>query len=251
MKVNTSCDQLELYSPADRSINNPLRIQHLPTGDIIDFFMPYEIEDSEDFIDFLRAVREAKSTDAIRIHIDCCGGNVDTAYIIRDTLNISQATIEIFVEGMCASAATIIMLAGDQWEILEHAHVMVHAWTGGVYGKWHEQKSRFHFDEKCYETAWRKTYKEFLTDQEIEEVLNGKDIWLTAEETLNRLGKFKEKDIRRQQLIDKIAREKQEEINKELEIALSAFDKEEKEKEKQQAKKVKAESKSSHGRKQK
>ena len=88
MKVNTSCDQLELYSPADRSINNPLRIQHLPTGDIIDFFMPYEIEDSEDFIDFLRAVREAKSTDAIRIHIDCCGGNVDTAYIIRDTLNI-------------------------------------------------------------------------------------------------------------------------------------------------------------------
>lgn len=231
----TSCDQFEEY-PESKSVNNPLKIQHLPTGDIIDFFLPFEIEDSEDFIDFIRAIREAKSTDLIRIHIDCCGGNVDTALILCDNLKYSKATVEISVEGLCASAATLIMLAGDQWEILEHAHIMIHAWSGMLYGKWHEQQAKFHFDEDYFESVWRQIYKGFLTDQEIEDVLNGKDIWLTATETLERLGKFKEKDIRRQQIIDQIAKEQQAEINKRLEIALAAFDKEEKAKEKEQEK---------------
>lgn len=245
----TSCEQLENYQ--EKSVNNPLKIQHLPSGDIIDFFLPFEIEDSEDFIDFLRAVREAKSTDLIRIHIDCCGGDVGTAFIIYDTLRMTQATVEISVEGICASAASLIMLAGDQWEILEHAHVMIHAWSGMIYGKWHEQKAKFHFDEKSTEEDWRKAYKGFLTDQEIEEVLDGKDIWLTASETLDRLGKFKEKDIRRQQIIDQIAREQQAEINKKLEVALSAFDKEEKAKEKEyeKAKAKKASSSTSRSKK--
>ncbi len=239
MKRRTSCDPFD-ECPEGKSINNPLKIQHLPSGDIIDFFLPFEIEDSEDFIDFIRAIREAKATDLIRIHIDCCGGDVSTALILCDNLKYSKATVEISVEGLCASAATLIMLSGDQWEILEHAHIMIHAWSGMIFGKWHEQKAKFQFDKTYFEDVWRKLYKGFLTDQEIEEVLNGRDIWLTASETLDRLGKFKEKDIRRQQIIDQIAKEQQEEINKKLAVALSAFDKEEKIKEKEQEKAKKA-----------
>lgn len=205
--------------------NNPLRIQSLPTGDIIDFYLPIEIDSGiDEYIDFFRAVTDAKSTDTIVVHINCYGGDINTAFNIIDVLNQSQARVQINLEGECASAASMIMLCGDQWSISEHSRVMIHAWSSWKVGKWNEQQSSFDFDKKWLEPAFRDTYKDFLTESEIEDVLRGKDIYLNSEETRNRLEKYQEKDIKKQELLQSIAQKHQDEINKEIEVALRNFE---------------------------
>lgn len=223
---NKMCDDPDAQ-PQAVIRNNPLRIQQLPTGTIIDYYMPEVIEGLDEFIDFLRAVRDSKPGDEIHIHMNCYGGDVTTAFNIIDVLAIAKADISIYVEGNCCSAATMIMLSGDNWEISPHAYMMIHAWTAGKLGKWQELQASFKFDEKWLQKSFKEMYKDFLTDDEITNVLSGQDIYLTADEIISRLNKYKEKDIAKQELIQSIADKHQTAINKELEIALKNFEKEE------------------------
>lgn len=215
-------------TPVDDKIqiiqNNPLRIQELPTGTIIDFYLLGEIEDPADYIDFFRAVRDAKQEDTVQLHINCYGGDLTTAFNIIDVLKQSAANINVFVEGNCASAASMIMLAGDNWEINPHSTVMIHAWSGYVIGKWNEQQAQFHFDETWLNNSFKEIYKGFLSDEEIEDVLRGKDLYLNADEVVERLDKYKENDIKKQEIIQNIARKHEDLINQELAKALQQFD---------------------------
>lgn len=224
-RFNKLCESPEIEGSTNIMRNNPLKILQLPTGTIIDYYMPEVIEGVDEFIDFLRAVRDSKNGDEIHIHINCYGGDVTTAFNLIDVLITAKADITVYVEGNCCSAASMIMLSGDNWEISPHAYVMIHAWTAGKLGKWQELQASFKFDEKWLQNSFREIYKDFLTEEEITGALNGQDIYLTADEVMSRLEKYKEKDIKKQELIQSIADKHQIAINKELEEALAKFDK--------------------------
>lgn len=220
-----NCDD-DIVAAKAAFLNNPLRIQNLPEGTIIDYYLPLVIEeDPANYIDFFRAVRDARSSDKIVLHINCYGGDCNVAFNIIDVLNTSDAHVEIHVEGACASAATMIMLAGDCWEVSEHSYIMIHAWSGCRIGKWNEQIASFEFDKKWMEEKFRAIYKGFLTEDEIESVLAGKDLYFSSEETVKRLEKYQEKDAQRQAVIQKIAEAHQDAINKEIAEALKKFEK--------------------------
>lgn len=205
--------------------NKYLKVSILPTGTVIDFYLPQVIEELKDYIDFFRAVRDAKADDIVNVHINCYGGQVDVAFNIIDVLKETAAQVKIFVEGVCASAATMIMLAGQDIEVSEHARIMIHAWSGGFWGKWNEQIASFKFDETWMQQKFRDIYKGFLTREEIESVLAGQDIYFDADETVERLTKAKQKEIEKQRIVNEIAAKYQAAINKELTIALADFDK--------------------------
>ena len=205
-------------------INKKLAITETPTGTIIDFYLPRVIQDLNEFIDFLRAVRNAKADDTVAIHINCYGGDVDVAFNIIDVLNATEANTVAYVEGLCASAATMIMLAAKQVEITEHAHLMIHAWSSCSIGKWNEQLAEFEFSKDWFQRKFRNIYKNFLTEDEIDQVLAGTDMYLDAEDTVKRINKARERDIQRQEIVESIAAKYQEAINKELAIALKKFD---------------------------
>lgn len=243
---NRDCESGE--EPKASMLNNPLRIQQLPTGSIIDFYLPVEIGyDPADYIDFFRAARDAKNVDQIVVHINCYGGEVSTAYNIIDVLNSSEAQVKICVEGNCCSAATMVMLCGDSWEIAEHAYVMIHAWSSLRYGKWNEQQASYQFDKTWLEKSFRETYKDFLTPEEIEEVIAGKDLYFDSNETKARLEKFKEKDFKRQEIIDAIAEKYQNAINAEISQTLADFEKEDKKDNKKEAAKKSSKSPAKRG----
>lgn len=224
-RFNKLCESSEIEGTTNIMRNNPLKILQLPTGTIIDYYMPEVIEGVDEFIDFLRAVRDSKSGDEIHIHINCYGGDVTTAFNLIDVLITAKADITVYVEGNCCSAASMIMLSGDNWEISPHAYAMIHAWTAGKLGKWQELQASFKFDEKWLQNSFKEIYKDFLTEEEITGALNGQDIYLTADEVMSRLEKYKEKDIKKQELIQSIADKHQIAINKELEEALAKFEK--------------------------
>jgi ATP-dependent protease ClpP protease subunit len=84
------------------------------------------------FVEALAALPEAVKT--IRVHINSPGGDVFAALNIANALREQQTskgrTVETIVDGLAASAASIVMMAGSKISIADNALVMVHnPWT--------------------------------------------------------------------------------------------------------------------------
>ena len=205
--------------------NRPLKVIQNSNNKLIDFYLYEDIETVGQYIDFLREVKMANPGDIIQVHINCAGGNVDVAWNIFDELKSSKALTTIFIEGECASAASMIMLAGDDWEINEHSYVMVHAWHSALYGKKNELEALSDFQKKYYATKFKEIYKNFLTPEEIEKCLEGKDYYFTSEETVKRIESFQKEDEDNQKGIQKIVDKYQIALNKEVENFLKEKEK--------------------------
>lgn len=184
--------------------NDVLQVRENNNRKEVDFYLIDIIDDIADYIDFLREVDSCRNGDLITIHINCYGGNADVGMNIYDCLRQSPANVEVSIEGACCSCASMIMLAGNCWRVTPHAHVMVHSWSEGIYGKWNEIISKFNYDKCVFEKQFKELYKDFLTDEEIEDCLKGKDFYFDSNETVKRLNTYQKEDIEYDEAIKKI-----------------------------------------------
>ena len=210
------CEELE--DEKDRL--NCLSITETPDGKIIDFYLYKEIESLLPYIPFLRAVEQAKENDTICLHINCYGGDLDVAFNIIDVLNLCKAHINISVEGPCASAASMILLTGDNWRLCPHSYVMVHAWTAWRYGKKNEIDAQHDFDKAFLEKKFREIYKDFMSEEELDRCLRGEDFYFDPNETSLRLQKYQADVIKKQKAINEATAKYQGLIDKEIQEIL-------------------------------
>jgi ATP-dependent protease ClpP protease subunit len=123
----------------------------------------------------------------IRIIINSYGGDLFTAIQFLRVLTETDATVIVSVEGACMSAATMIFLAADQFEVSEHSMFMFHNYSGGVVGKGGEMLDQLQHERVWSEKLLRDIYIDFLTEDEIRLMLNNKDLWMDGEEVVKRL----------------------------------------------------------------
>jgi len=71
----------------------------------------------------------------IWIHINSYGGTVYDALAAVDTIKASPTPIITIIEGMCASAATMMSVVGDRRYIRPNSVMLIHQLRCGVYGK--------------------------------------------------------------------------------------------------------------------
>ena len=83
-------------------------------------------EDGIDIKNVAQALKDLGSVKNITIHLNSVGGNVFDGIAIYNLLKRSPAKKTVIVEGLAASIASIIMLAGDEIIIGEGAYVMIH-----------------------------------------------------------------------------------------------------------------------------
>jgi ATP-dependent protease ClpP protease subunit len=77
----------------------------------------------------------------------------------------------------------------DGFEISPHSMFMFHNYSGGVGGKGGEMIDQIKHERKWSEKLLVDIYKNFLKEDEINAILNNKDIWMTGEEVVGRLNK--------------------------------------------------------------
>lgn len=197
--------------------NSLLKVTNQPDGSKnIEYYLINEIEDIEDYIDFLRALGDCHPADTVDMHINCFGGAMYAGYHLFDALLDCPATINMHVDGFCCSAASIILMAGDNFDFAPHSCVMVHAMTSLVGGKWHEIKAQLKFDEKWFAETAREVYEGFMTEEEIDQMIDGKDFWFTAKEAHERIQNARKEDHDKQMLVAAIAEKHQAAINAEI-----------------------------------
>jgi len=156
-------------------------------GRVLEYYLTGSIEDASEYVEWFNSIRHAERNDIVKIYINSHGGDLYTAIqfmrIIRDT----QATVITSVEGECSSAATIIFLAADKFEVTQHSTFMFHNYSGGTFGKGGEMIDQLVYERKWSEALFNDVYADFLSPQEIADILNSKDIWMDAQTVVNRI----------------------------------------------------------------
>jgi len=161
--------------------------QPKPIGHIYTFYLSGEIGPPEDYVDWFESIRNAGSTDIVRIHINSGGGNLFTAIQFMRVMAECSGHIIASVEGACMSAATMIFMCAEGFEISEHSMFMFHNYSGIAVGKGGEMYDNIVHERKWSDKIMKKIYDGFLTKEEIESILNNKDIWMEGDEVLKRL----------------------------------------------------------------
>ena len=75
--------------------------------------------------DFVQDLNEIDS-DLIELHIDSVGGSITDGTVMYNALRSHPAKVDVYIDGIAASIASIVMLAGDNIYIPDNAAVMVH-----------------------------------------------------------------------------------------------------------------------------
>jgi len=120
----------------------------------------------------------------IDLHINSPGGLVFDGITIHNLLKQHPANVTTYIDGLAASIASVIALAGDRVVMAENALFMVHKASGMVYGNSDDMRD---FAEKLDKvngsiatTYMSKTGKE---NDEIDEMMKT-ETWLTAKDAL-------------------------------------------------------------------
>lgn len=172
-------------------LKNVVKVHQRPNGNVYSAYI-YEIGEPELYEDLFAILDACGEDDVVKLIINSPGGRLDTSIQLYNAIKASNATVAADVEGLACSGGSILMLACSEWKIANNARIMVHAASSGIYGKAHEIQASVEFDKKWDSIVFPDIYRGFLTDKEIGEVLAGRDIWLTGDETFIRLQKFVE-----------------------------------------------------------
>ena len=158
-----------------------------PIGHVHEFYLSGEIESADNYIEWFDTIRHASEMDAVKIYINSPGGDLFTAIQFMRVLAETDATVIASVEGACMSAATMIFLCAEQFEVTPHSMFMFHNYSGGTFGKGGEM-----IDQLQHERSWsakllREVYQSFLTEDEITAMLDNRDLWMDGTDVVKRL----------------------------------------------------------------
>lgn len=158
-----------------------------PMARVHKFYITRDIREASEYVTWFETIRNAGESDVVVLHINSYGGDLFTAIQFMRVMRESKATIVASVEGACMSAATLIFLSANHWEISDHSMFMFHNYSGGTFGKGGEMYDNIIHERTWSEKLWRDAYSDFLTKQEVDSLLHNKDIWMSGDEVINRL----------------------------------------------------------------
>lgn len=136
--------------------------------------------------EFNKDLKAMGGVEEITVRINSGGGDVFAAAAIYTRLKEHKANIAVKIDGWCASAATIIAMAGDSIEIPAGGVFMIHDPAAGIIGYYKADELKKIADEletikqsivNCYMT---------VTDKPEEEIksLMADETWYTGEEAV-------------------------------------------------------------------
>ena len=120
----------------------------------------------------------------INVYINSNGGVVDTAIAINNALRRHKAKVTVNIDGIAASAATLITCAGDTVRMPKNALFMIHNPSTIAMGDSEEMRKQADVLEK-YKNSITETYLQKVNiDKEKLSELMDNETWLSAEEAL-------------------------------------------------------------------
>lgn len=150
--------------------------------------------DAYTFDEAIHILGIATPEDHIIVQINSDGGNLYSLIAFRNALRATQAQVHMNLLGMAASAGGALFLEeAHTYTVHDDSCLMIHNMICGTgYDDTHKIVTRAEHNKKINDRFVRNTYLNFLTEKEIESVLDGKEIYLEDFEVRERLTKREE-----------------------------------------------------------
>lgn len=165
-----------------------------------DIMFDRDIENSQEFHEEFYTMRQASEGDLVNIYMDSMGGACSTISTFEHIKSKSSAHFHGILQGKGFSAGSAIFLLCDTHEVGELSEMMIHTSQQGMRGHSDEIQEFGNQSARTARIMMEKVYKDFLSEEEIEQCLIGKSIWLDATQIKERLAKREE--VRNQQAIE-------------------------------------------------
>lgn len=156
----------------------------------------YSDVNSDECLKLMRAIRETdlqlRSQQVARgvedsakipiwIHIHSYGGDLFSGFSIADQLHLVKSPVYTVVEGVCASAATLIAMSGSKRYILPNSFMLIHQLSTMAWGTHEQFKDELSLQENAMQRLVNFYVKHSnLTEKALRELLK-RDYWLDAE----------------------------------------------------------------------
>ena len=125
--------------------------------------------------------------DEVRLVINSPGGRLDGLVTLLDAMLQSGAKSTAVISGECHSAASILALNCDEIQVSPYAGMLVHFVSFHSGGKGSDVRDQVNHTLDYSEVLFRDTYSGFLSEEEMLQVIAGKEMWLNAQEIADRL----------------------------------------------------------------
>lgn len=148
-------------------------------GDIV----AYEWDESDvSAFGFKKELEELGDISELNVHINSLGGSTYQGLTIYNLLKQHKAKINMYIDGIAASAASIIAMAGDKVFMPKTSMIMIHnCWTGIIGNAKELRKTADDMDKLA--TAYKAAYlsKISISEEKLDELLE-EESYLTADE---------------------------------------------------------------------
>lgn len=163
-----------------------------PTSATHNFYIYGAIEEhDENVVDAIMTLDLASENDIVNIFINTPGGSLTTTISLVHAMLRTEATVITHADGEVASAGTLIFFAGQSYVVYPYSTLMVHDYSGGVdpYGKGNENLKRLIAGNNLINRMTKDLYIPVFTEEEVAEILEGKDVYLDSDELIDRIKK--------------------------------------------------------------
>lgn len=168
------------------------------------------------YCEMIHVIRTATPNDTIYIHLNTPGGRLDTGVQLISAIRSSEGRIITVLDGVAHSMGALLFLCGHEMIIHDHAQLMFHTYSGGVFGKGSDIRGQTDATEDWFRIIANDICYPFMTKKEIQRMLKGEDFWFQTEQIEQRLTKMGE--ILSKQAQEQVAEMEAAEINKMIEI---------------------------------
>lgn len=177
-----------------------LKVASYPKAQNHVIFLDEVISDSSYYRNAILTLKTASPDDSVTIIHNTEGGLAHTASVFVSAMNECQAHITGELCGLVASAGTKIALSCDDWMVGEDVVFMCHTASYGAGNSAEKLRDQVKFMDEWVSKMNKDTYEGFLTEDEILLMSeNGKEYWFGADELKERLQRFAEHRVSRQQ----------------------------------------------------
>ena len=148
----------------------------------------------------LTVLRIADENDVVRIYLNTEGGYDTTMKAFLSAIADCKARTVGIIVGDCSSAGGPIFLACDEQIVKPLGNLMIHTGSAGSSGTVSNLLQYAKHAELDNNDIVAQCYKDFLTEEEMDYVIKGDELWMREEEICERLAKREE--VRNQQAIE-------------------------------------------------
>lgn len=180
------------------------------------------IESPKQFSTAVQILGLAKEEDTVEMRItDCPGGSIGATDGFIHAIRKCQAHVHMVAAGGVHSAGSMILLEADSFELASGFNSLIHCGSGGSVGNMNELRVQNRFDEEFYVRKFKETYEGFLSVKELDDMLEGKDIWLDAQQWVDR-AQFRSEYFKKK--YEKALKEKNKSVRKPRKVPAKALE---------------------------